>query len=170
MTNEETLELLKPIMLDGTEKIGDKVFSILLGELTITDISNSGVYVILCGDVTFTKDGFWRKKEDVLPTLFKTNPFEYLSKLNNNQERVIEVKTRNGLYIPKVCIKVLDGYAVCWQSGNSLDNIDPSVGSCTFPPANWREVQQPQPKSITKEEALKILAEKGVDTTNLTIE
>ena len=46
MTNEETLELLKPIMLDGSEKVGDKVYCLPFGEVEITDIKEDDEYPI----------------------------------------------------------------------------------------------------------------------------
>ena len=163
MTNKETLELLKPIMLDGTEKAGDKVFSLVFGCIEIVDIDYEDAFPILTSVRSrFKKDGRVYP-DNIFPDLFKTNPFEYLAKLNNNQERVIEVMSGNR-WIKRVLIMVKHGRAICWDLEDNILDAKNSMSASAW--GQWREV----PKSITKEEALKMLAEKGVDTTNLTIE
>ena len=164
MTNEETLKLLKPIMLDGSEKVGDKLYHIRWGEVTVGGTSTGREYPIWVTHAnsphSFTANGFCLKT-DALPSLFKTNPYEWLSK--QKQEREIEVFVDNH-WEPRVLIKVVDGVAVCWVNARSVDEAQFYCGTSTY--LEWREL----PTTITKEEAIKMLAEKGVDTTNLIIE
>lgn len=169
MTNEETLELLKPIMLDGTEKEGDMVYHIFKGFAKIRKINYGAVLPIELDFKSFTKTGFSSDSYD-MPVLFKTNPFEYLAKLNNNQVRVIEVWAYDLKWKYAVVIRVVDGVACCCIESDTIEGakenakLNPNVKM--YSSNCWREIG----KSITKEEALKMLAEKGVDTTNLTIE
>lgn len=168
MTNEETLELLKPIMLDGTEKVGDKLFDIRFGECEITQKDENKMYPIEVYSKGNKDDYTINGKEfesDKFPVIFKTNPFEYLAKLNNNQERVIEVHTGND-WVKRVLVTIKNGYAICWSSSESVEDAKKEISTISW--KKWRELSDV--KSITKEEALKMLAEKGVDTTNLTIE
>ena len=159
MTNEETLKLLKPIMLDGSEKEGDKVYSTLKGDCVIYRITSGGYPIHALGN-SFTDAGMYHEGSR-LPLLFKTNPYEWLAK--QKQEREIEVFVDNH-WEPRVLIKVVDGVAVCWVNARSVDEAQFYCGTSTYP--EWREL----PTKITKAEALKMLAEKGVDTTNLIIE
>ena len=164
MTNEETLKLLKPIMLDGSEKEGDKLYHTRWGEVTVGGTSSGREYPIWVTHAnsphSFTANGFCLKT-DALPSLFKTNPYEWLSK--QKQEREIEVFVDNH-WEPRVLIKVVDGVAVCWVNARGVDEAQ--FYCCTSTYLEWREL----PTKITKEKALKMLAEKGVDTTNLIIE
>lgn len=124
MTNEETLELLKPIMLDGTEKVGYKVFSSLYGEGTIIEVTKQPIYPLVAkfinDTITYTKYGY-EITLATFPTLFKTNPFEYLANLNNNQERVIEVHTNNG-WVKRVLVTIKSGYAICWSTSDNIED------------------------------------------------
>ena len=164
MTNEETLKLLKPIMLDGSEKEGDKLFHIRWGEVTVGGTTIGREYPIWVTHAnsphSFTANGFCLKT-DALPSLFKTNPYEWLSE--QEKERVIEVKT-NGVWRKRVLIKITNGRAVCWNWATTIVDSKEQEGLTAW--EDWREL----PTKITKEEALKMLAEKGVDITNLIIE
>lgn len=164
MTNEETLKLLKPIMLDGSEKEGDKLYHIRGGEVTVGGTSMGREYPIWVTHAnsphSFTADGFCLKT-DALPSLFKTNPYEWLAM--QNQERMIEVNSCGG-WTRRVLIKVVDGKAKCWNNASTIADAAREAYTSTWD--EWREL----PTTITKEEALKMLAEKGVDTTNLIIE
>lgn len=164
MTNEETLKLLKPIMLDGSEKEGDKVYHIRYGEVGIQGIRCGATYSIHIqngSDIYSSTSRGFSLESDMLPILFKTNPYEWLSK--QKQEREIEVFVDNH-WEPRVLIKVVDGVAVCWVNARGVDEAQFYCGTSTY--LEWREL----PTKITKEEALKMLAERGVDTTNLIIE
>lgn len=172
MTNEETLNLLKPIMLDGTEKEGDKVFHATRGyckiSQKITSKSTNTMLISIQYDALsfslFTDKGFV-SNVDIFPTLFRVNPFEWLAK-NNNQERVVEVKNAIDEWMPRVLIKVIDGKAVIWRYATTIESAKSEW--LTEIVKEWREL--PTEKVITKDEALKMLAEKGYDTTNLIIE
>jgi hypothetical protein len=164
MTNEETLKLLKPIMLDGSEKEGDKLYHIRWGWVTVGGTTVGREYPIWVTHAnsphSFTADGFCLKT-DALPSLFKRNPYEWLAQ--QNQGRVIEVNS-SGKWIRRVLIKVVNGKAKCWNSATTISEADTESSTSTW--KEWREL----PTKITKEEALKMLAEKGVDITNLIIE
>lgn len=168
MTNEETLNLLKPIMLDGTEKVGDKVYCVLRGFGQIESLQHTNQYPLLfkCSkDLTsYTKSGF------------EIDSHEFPSQ-NNNQERVIQVLSNVG-WIPRVLHIVKNGEAICWDT-NTLEHVSLTTTTTTY--LEWREL----PAKITKEEALRrcdeigidakdmllnALSESGADTTNLIIE
>lgn len=204
MTNEETLNLLKPIMLDGTEKVGDKVFHATRGycEISqkITSKSTNTMLISIQYDALsfslFMGNGFV-SNVDIFPTLFKVNPFEWLNDQlfiekrqnemliaelkdrDNSQERVIEAYHGKNGWVKRVLHCVKNGHAICWDGCESIDEAKDSTRLSTW--TTWREL----PTKITKEEALKmceengidindvilnVLAEKGVDTTNLIIE
>lgn len=167
MTNEETLELLKPIMLDGSEKVGDKVYCLPFGEVEITDIKKDDEYPIFINvfGLQFSIHGY-NVFIHKIPTLFKCNPFEWLASRTNNQERVIEVKYVSGEWRKRVLLTVKDGYAICWWIADDYECAKGTYSTTVW--REWREV--PIQKRITKEEALKMLAKNGVDTTNLIIE
>lgn len=83
----DVLNILKPIMLDGTEKIGDSVYCLIRGACTIHNI-NEGIYSLetnhnLYGILTYTKQGLIREKNQY-PTLYKEDPFNWLAKNKNN--------------------------------------------------------------------------------------
>ena len=83
----DVLNLLKPIILDGTEKIGDSVYCLIRGECTINNISD-GIYSLetkhnIYGILTYTKEGLIREKNQY-PTLYKTDPFKWLANNKNN--------------------------------------------------------------------------------------
>ena len=164
MTTEQTLQLLKPIMLDGTEKEWDKLYHIRYGEVGIQGIRCGATYSIHIqngSDIYSATSRGFSVESDMLPILFKTNPYEWLAK--QNQGRVIEVNS-SGKWIRRVLIKVVNGKAKCWNSATTISEADTESSTSTW--KEWREL----PTKITKEEALKMLAEKGVDTTNLIIE
>jgi len=159
MTTEQTLKLLKPIMLDGSEKEGDKVYSTLKGDCVIDRIT-SGSYPIHASGNSFTDTGMYHEGS-LLPSLFKCNPYEWLAE--QEKERVIEVKN-NGVWSKRVLIKITNGYAVCWNWATTIEASKEQKSLTSW--EEWRELHT----TITKEEALKMLAERGVDTTNLIIE
>lgn len=165
MTTEQMLQLLKPIMLDGTEKEGDKLYHIRWGEVTIDGVNLWRDYPIWVTHAnsphSFTADGF-SITTDALPPLFKTNPYEWLAE--QEKERVILIKNNNGVWCKRVLIKITNGRAVCWNLATTIEATKEQEGATAW--EEWRELQT----TITKEEALKMLAEKGVDTTNLIIE
>ena len=167
MTNKETLELLKPIMLDGSEKVGDKVYCLPFGEVEITDIKEDDEYPIFINvfGLQFSIHGY-NVFIHKIPTLFKCNPFEWLASLTNNQERIIEVLQGNK-WLKRVLVKTTKAnHALCWSLAETIEDAinEREVHIWHV----WREV--PTQKTITKEEALQMLAENGVDTTNLIIE
>lgn len=166
MTNEETLELLKPIMLDGSERVGDKVYCLPFGEVEITDIKKDDEYPIFINvfGLQFSIHGY-NVFIHKIPTLFKCNPFEWLASRTNNQERVIEVLD-GSIWKKRVLIAIKNGFAICWGIAENIEQSK-NIASVSFYD-KWREV--PTQKTITKEEALQMLAENGVDTTNLIIE
>ena len=164
MTNEETLKLLKPIMLDGSEKEGDKLYHIRWGEVTVGGATVGREYPIWVTHAnsphSFTANGFCLKT-DALPSLFKTNPYEWLAM--QNQGRVIQVKF-NETWEHRVLQSVKNGYAICWVGAETIEQAKLQTETSKW--KEWRELST----TITKAEALKMLAEKGVDTTNLIIE
>lgn len=185
MTNEETLELLKPIMLDGSEKVGDKVYCLPFGEVEITDIKEDDEYPIFINvfGLQFSIHGY-NVFIHKIPTLFKCNPFEWLNdqlfieqrqnemlvaelkERDNNQERVIEVLQGNK-WLKRVLVKTTKAnHALCWSVAETIEDAinEREVHIWHV----WREL--PIQKTITKEQALQMLAENGVDTTNLIIE
>ena len=165
MTTEQTLQLLKPIMLDGTEKEGDKLHHLRWGEVTVGGFDFWREYPIWVSyrnsPHSFTADGF-SITTDALPSLFKTNPYEWLAE--QEKERVILIKNNNGVWCKRVLIKIINGYAVCWNWATTIEASKEQEGLTAW--EEWREL----PTTITKEEALKMLAEKGVDTASLIIE
>lgn len=162
MTNEETLNLLKQIMLDGTEKAGDKVYCTMHGDSMIEVIENA-TYQIKTHATSYTHLGFMMVNNQ-LPTLFKVNPFEWLAKQNNSQERVIEVQDLDGIWLKRVVFAIKNGMAICWDVAENIEDAKKRISTSAW--ETWREL----PTKITKEEALKMLSEKGYDTTNLIIE
>lgn len=138
-------------------KAGDEVYAIQYGKGKVSEISNSESFPIVCefetldGSImmeTFTKNGKFSKYNN-FPTIFLTNPFEKL-----NQERVIEVKVVNGAWRPRVCIKVVDGRALCYCDAETLEQAKNAMSTQVIGAGQWRELQpeQPaaeQPKEIT---------------------
>lgn len=154
-------------MLDGSEKVGDRLYSYPFGEIEITAITigtDYPIYTNICGP-RFTIHGY-NSLTHSMPTLFKCNPFEWLASRTNNQERIIEVKDANGEWRKRVLLMVKNGYAICWATSDNIESAKRMVSTDYF--SEWREV--PIQKLITKQEALQMLAEKGVDTSNLIIE
>ena len=167
MTYEQTLELLKPIMLDGSEKVGDRLHCLPFGEVEITAITigtDYPIYTNIAG-ARFTINGY-NSLTHSMPTLFKCNPLEWLASRNNNQERIIEVKDAGGGWRKRVLLMAKNGYAICWAGTDTIEGAKDSYGTTVW--CEWREV--PTQKLITKQEALQMLEEKGVDISNLIIE
>jgi hypothetical protein len=131
--------------------VGDKLYSLVYGEIMITEIKKHTTdYPIICegtgadGDeikLSYALDGKYHFL-DQLPTLFLTNPFEKL-----NQERVIEVKVVNGHYYPRVCIKVVDGRALCYCDAETLEQAKNATSTQVIGVGQWRELQPEQPET-----------------------
>ena len=167
MAYEQTLELLKPIMLDGSEKVGDRLYFFPFGEVEITAITIGTDYSIHTNIIgpRFTINGY-NSLTHSMPTLFKCNPFEWLASRNNNQERIIEVLQGNK-WLKRVLVKTTKAnHALCWSVAETIEDAinEREVHIWHV----WREV--PTQKLITKQEALQMLEEKGVDISNLIIE
>lgn len=131
-------------------KVGDKLHSLMFGEVTVCKLiqDKTESYPIICSGVdsdgeeseySYTIDGKYITTHNE-STLFLTNPFEKL-----NQERVIEVESINGIWIKRVCIKVVDGKAICWGDSKTIEESKITTYTTTW--STWRELQPEQPET-----------------------
>jgi hypothetical protein len=142
---KETLELLKPYMIDFDKlKVGDKVFSTECGYGNIKEIypSTDTLYPIIVDfqnnrvEQTFTRKGYCFESNE-LPQLFKCNIFEALAK--PNQERVVLVSNNVINWHKRVLIKKIDGEEgisrpifITWYNAESLETSKNAVATTVW--------------------------------------
>lgn len=136
----ETLEQkienkLKELSDFSNAKVGDKVFSIRHGEKIITGIYN-GKYPIATENCSHTIDGK-QFIDDLLPILYKSNPFIEIAKLNN-EERWIEVFSEGGWKRRKLVV-IKNNKAVCWTGASTEKEVLESTSISNWD--TWREIQ-----------------------------
>lgn len=149
MTNEETLNLLKPIMLDGSEKVGDNVWLISHGIVEITEIYPHRTYSIIALGNGYTQKGYANDTHQT-PSLFKVNPFEWLMNKYKNQERLISVLDGN-IWKNRVLISFTDKGALCWSDAETVSDAKNDTTARCF--GVWKEI----PRTITISDAFKML-------------
>lgn len=124
-------------------KVGQKLWSIKQGEVTISKLSNNGVFPVEAfsegRETQYTENGKFYPK-DKYPSLFKSNPFESLKE----EPRIIEVYFDNG-WFEREAIGFVNEYAIV---------INP-YANAPYAIDRWREIQ---PKiELTIEERLEKL-------------
>lgn len=137
------LEILKPILIDfDSLKVGDKLWSIELGECVVKKLTKSITFPIECAASlkkieAYSNDGIYYQT-NTHPSLFKCNPFEWLAN-KNNQERVIEVWNGSN-WIQRVLHMVKHDIAICWGNAKTIEE---SKNQTTFSYwSTWRELPQ----------------------------
>jgi hypothetical protein len=127
-------------------KVGDKVYHIAMGWVTVNYNDGHGIEVNECK--MYNMDGREDSKDEN-PTIYPYNPFE------KNIERVVEVFDC-GKWVKRVFITEKSGGVVCWNAAEDFENSK-EVTRTTFW-ETWREIE-PE-KELTQEEKINLLWEK----------
>lgn len=162
----ETLEQkienkLKELSDFSDAKVGDKVYSILCGEQVITKIYKSESYPICINRNAYTTNGKM-SVDHLFPTIFKSNPFIEIAKLNN-EERWVEVyDDKLHIWITRKLVAIRNNKAICWSRATNDEEVLNATDVYSWD--KWREIQP------EVELTLEQIAEKfGIDVNKLKI-
>jgi len=128
-------------------KVGDKVYHVAMGWVTVNYNDGHGIEINECK--MYNMDGR-EDSNDENPTIYPYNPFE------KNGERVVEVLSSYGSWIKRVCVAEKNGGVLCWSSAEDLNESEYSSTATLW--TEWRETEQP--KELTQEEKINLLWKK----------
>ena len=131
-------EIIKPYLIDFDKlEVGDTLWSVTDGEVTIIELDKDDEHLPICVNEQdwYGKKGFGYH-EDKYPTLFTSNPFENLQRvepLEMKCDEACEYHCTQGGQTPKECdvenaIKVLKEYNA-WRKGADTEMQKPTVVS-----------------------------------------
>lgn len=145
----------------SNKKVGDKMWSIQLGECKVIDINLSCEYPIICRNSdgiksSYALDGYhW--KTNAYPSLFESNPFE-----NQFQERVMEVSRNCDYWYKRVVFMEKNGCFIAWDTTETIKESKDSV--CAYGWKYAREIKEEKKKVILEltDEQIESLKEQGI--------
>lgn len=137
---------MKHLLIDfDSLEVGQKLWDVRHGEVTITSFNNNSNYRITCGNLMYTEEGKYTYK-DKYPILFLYNPFEQPSEF----PKIMEVSQNGRQWEKRVVIAKNNRTIISW---NEVDSIEELTGN-EFP-IFWnyaREVQKPKELELTLEQ------------------
>jgi len=148
----------KELLIDfDSLKVGDTLWSARVGDVEITHLSFLSDFPIKVEDkkkesATFTKDGFFDLC-DLLPTLLKSNPYEYFAKQSHFQEREMMVSNDNKTWVKRVVFMKKNDKFLAWFECETIEETKNQV-ECRF----WKHAKEISPiKEYTMQELQQIV-------------
>lgn len=139
---ENNFKIDESLLLDGSEKVGDTIWTIYDGD-SIYESENSSSYPIRVGGYTYTKLGY-RNIGDLIPHAFKRNPFA------SQYPKMMEVSSDNKEWAEDRIMFYDDGHY--WTIYESMDGKNL---------LKWKHAREIQPKAVEfSEEQIKYLKDK----------
>ncbi len=149
---ENNFKIDESLLLDGTEKVGEMIWTINGGYEKIINIEENRTFRIVTEYCSYTKEGLIYER-DILPSAFKCNPFV------NVYPKLMEVSDGDGEWYGRIVhCKVGSEY---WAQGYINNQHDDYCNT-------WKFAREIQPKAVEfSEEQIKWLQERGINVNDL---
>jgi len=147
---ENNFKIDESLLLDGTEKVGEMIWTINGGYEKIINIEENRTFRIVTEYCSYTKEGLIYER-DILPSAFKRNPFVSV------YPKLMEVSYNEVEWIERTVYAKVDNFYWC-RNGEHSDNN----------PIAWKFAREIQPKAVEFSEVqIKWLQERGINVNDL---